>query len=197
MSLEESRTLLDLLRNHESLSFTELADKLSMSYQTVRRMCREPGTPRTETIIKLSKSYPGITDSLWRRFSYLSEVPESPNYAKDCQDIINSALHCSDLPGSIKLATGRRAKAVSFYLHEEQISALTLLSSILGKSQSQIIRDHIYELAREYLVNTPNLFLDSEHEASDYEFAEPDDTVKIAELDLTLDAILNPRHNDD
>ena len=93
--------------------------------------------------------------------------------------------------------TGRRAKAVSFYLHEEQISALTLLSSILGKSQSQIIRDHIYELAREYLVDTPGLFLDSEHEAGDYEFAEPDDTVKIAELDLTLDAILNPRHNDD
>lgn len=176
MELVTSNSLLDAIRITEQLSYSQLATKLSLSYQTVRRMCTSSGTPRIETLNKLSRVYPGLTDALWRRFSYLCEVPELENFESEAKAIINSAIHCQELPGSIKLAAGRRAKAVSFYLHEEHISALTLLSNVLGKSQSQIIRDHINDLTREYLLDSISTAL-PEDTAADYDFAEPSDEV--------------------
>jgi transcriptional regulator with XRE-family HTH domain/predicted DNA-binding protein len=189
MELVTSNSLLDALRIVEQLSYSQLAAKLSLSYQTVRRMCTTPGTPRIETLNKLAKVYPGLTDALWRRFSYLCEVPELENFEVEAKAIINAALHCQELPGSIKLAAGRRAKAVSFYLHEEHISALTLLSNVLGKSQSQIIRDHINDLTREYLLDMTGMDK-LQDDVSDYEFTEPSDAILSIEDSEHFDALL-------
>ena len=192
MDLKKSKSLLDALRISSNLNYLELADKLRMPYQTTRRMCQSSGTPRLDTLNKLVLTYPGITDNLWRKFSYILEVADDIDFDAAAQDMLSQAKQRQESP-KIILNNSRRAKAVSFYLHEEQISELCLLSSILGKSQSQIIREHIYELSSMYLTNSKIVLED--HDIQDEDFIEPTDTVvplpSIEDLDATLDILLD------
>jgi len=192
MNLKKSKSLLDAIRISSNLNYLELAEKLRMPYQTTRRMCQSSGTPRLDTLKKLVLTYPGITDNLWRKFSYILEVADDIDFESSACSLIALAKQRQELP-ELALNTTRRAKAVSFYLHEEQISELCLLSSILGKSQSQIIREHIYELSSIYLSDSKIILED--HDIQDEDFNEPSDAIvplpSTEDLDATLDILLD------
>ncbi len=194
IDLKKSKSLLDALRIKNNLNYLELATQLAMPYQSVRRMCKSTGTPRTETLVKLRLTYPGITDTLWRRFSYLVDTAESIDFLSAAEAILSQACAELEHSNSIDSTMGRRAKAVSFYLHEEQIQQLCLLSSVLGKSQSQIIRDYIYELSDTYLKPGSAINKLEETPENDILFKEPTDTIYnagIVDLDLDFDMDLS------
>lgn len=150
-------TLFDAIRKKSQRSITSMSHILQLSYQTVRRLCSEPGTPRTNTLESVRSIYPFVNSARWRRWVYLISRKFDMDVLEELNDLLNPGsieldkhVRIADTAAKRDLFLKSKARAVSFYLHEDHIEALSLLAAKLGKSQAQLIRDHIDDLLTKY-----------------------------------------------
>ena len=146
-------TIFDALRSRLSYTIRDMATLLGISYQTARRLCSEPGTPRLSTIKSIRAVFPNINSARWRRWVYLLSNRFNMDVSEELEELLSTGsieldeyTNLSDLAASEESADSKPGKACSFYLHKYHLDALSLLSCKLGKSQSQILRDHIDSL---------------------------------------------------
>jgi hypothetical protein len=143
-------TIFEAVRQRSARTVSGMAAVLQLSYQTVRRLCYEPGTPRSGTLKSIRKVYPFINSARWRRWVYLISKRFDMDVLDELEDLLST--FSIDLDAHVQLADTaseseykkkHKSKAISFYLHDDHLEALALLSAKLGKSQAQLIRDFI------------------------------------------------------
>ncbi len=149
-------TIFDAVRARLGYTIRDMSNLLGISYQTSRRLCLEPGTPRLATIKSIKRVFPNINSARWRRWVYLIANRFAMDVSVELEELLSTGVididAYSDMADSAALADSCEAnqgRACSFYLHPNHIAAIGLLSSKLGKSQSQIIRDHIEAILSE------------------------------------------------
>ena len=145
--------MFEALRATRGLTIRAMSNLLGLSYQTVRRLCIEPGTPRQSTLRGLRKFFPQLNSARWRRWVYLISAKFELDVSDELSQLLSSDSIEIDAYSSLADEAARKAelaegtgKPCSFYLHDDQLKALAKLSVKLNKSQAQIIRDHIQDL---------------------------------------------------
>jgi DNA-binding XRE family transcriptional regulator len=146
-------TIFDALRSRLSYTIRDMSNILGISYQTARRLCSEPGTPRLSTIKAIRAVFPNINSARWRRWVYLLANRFTMDVSEELAELLSTGsieldeyTSLADLAAATESAESKPGKACSFYLHKYHLDALSLLASKFGKSQSQILRDHIDSL---------------------------------------------------
>ncbi len=146
-------TIFDAVRAKMGYTIRDMSNLLGISYQTSRRLCLEPGTPRLATIKSIKRIFPNINSARWRRWVYLIANRFSMDVSAELEELLSTGVididaysELADSAAAIDNCEANQGRACSFYLHPNHIRALGLLSAKLGKSQSQIIRDHIEDL---------------------------------------------------